>query len=355
MSYFTKRYHPPGTLPGTLRPAIAEAPLVFTLVDYDAADITEILDARPEDCRPFMDRDSVTWIHIQGHAAPEVLGELGEMFRLHPLALEDVHNTGQRPKAELYDNQLFMILSRPRGAGAQDVGGQVSLFLGQGYVVSFNDGPDDPFEPIRARLHANQGRIRRRGADYLLYSLVDLVIDEGFPVLETLGLRIEELEEEVLETPTRETLGRIQALKRELLLLRRMVWPHREVVNMMVREDCTLLEEGTRVYLRDCYDHSIQIMDLLESYRDMTASMLDIYLSSASFRLNDVMRVLTIIATLFIPLTFIVGVYGMNFDRNAGPWSMPELGWPYGYLLVWVLMIAIAGGMFVYFRRKGWL
>lgn len=352
MVHFNKRYHPPGTQPGTLVATGGRASV--TLMDYDGDTLTEEHDLDVPACTAFLERPTTTWVHVQGPTSLELLGQLGALFHLHPLALEDVQNTGQRPKVEPYDGQFFIVLNRPLALHGHPGNSQVSLFLGQGFVVSFNDGPEDPFVEVRKRLRANQGSIRRRGADYLLYALTDLVIDEGFPVLEALGARIEELEEELLEAPEADTLGRIHAIKRELLLLRRMVWPHREVVNALTREEYPLIQGGTRLYLRDCYDHSVQIVDLLESYRDMTASMVDVYLSSASYRLNEVMRVLTIIATLFIPLTFISGIYGMNFDRGS-PWNMPELGWTYGYLAVWGVMIVLAGGMLYYFRRKGWL
>jgi magnesium transporter len=356
MAYFTKQYHPPGTAPGTLAPRTAKrlvAPRI-RLIDYDSNRFEEHDDATAEDCRASMALPAVTWIHIQGDPDLELLTELGAMLELHPLALEDVVNSGQRPKVDTFESQLFVVLNRPviddEGSHIE----QASLFLGEGFVVSFHSGASDCFEPVRKRLRNKGGRFRERGADYLLYALLDMVIDEGFPVLEAFGERIEALEDALLDEPGRETLNEIHEVKRELLLLRRMLWPQREVLNVLMREDSPLIEEGTKIYLRDCYDHTVQIMDLLETYRDMTASMLDVYLSSVSNRLNEVMKVLTVIATLFIPPTFIVGVYGMNFDRKAGPLSMPELGWPYGYVLVWVVIVALAGGLLVYFKRKRW-
>ena len=215
--------------------------------------------------------------------------------------------------------------------------------------------PNDPFEPIRIRLRDHAGRIRERGADYLLYALIDLVIDEGFPVLELLGDEIEQLEEQLLEAPTRNSLHQLHHLKRTMLIVRRMLWPQREVLNALVRDENGIIAEENQVYYRDCYDHTIQIMDLIETYRDMVTGLLDIYLSSVSYRLNEIMRVLTIIATIFIPLTFIVGVYGMNFSNDDSPWAMPELRWYYGYPLVWLLMIGVLVAMLAYFRRKKWL
>ena len=275
---------------------------------------------------------------------------------LHHLALEDVINTGQRPKIDEYDEQLFVVMAHPLidDEGENTSVYQLSLFLGPNFVVSFHPGGKDHFDPIRKRLRDHVGRIRERGAAYLLYALIDLVIDDGFPVLEWLGDEIEELEEEMLETPTSAHLRRLYQLKRTLVILRRMLWPQRDVVSRLARGETACLSEETNIYFNDCYDHTIQIMDLIESYRDMATGLLDVYLSSVSYRLNEIMRVLTVIATIFIPLTFLVGVYGMNFRNDHSPWAMPELSWYYGYPLVWLVMIVIAAGMLLLFRRRKW-
>jgi magnesium transporter len=358
VAYFTKRYHPPGTSPGTLtqRREGPPVPLSVSLIDYTASEFREKSLATFEECRPYLDQDTVTWIHVQGDAVPDTMREIGQIFGLHPLALEDVINTGQRPKVDEYDEQLFVVMAHPLidDDGENMNVHQLSLFLGRNFVISFHPGGKDPFDPVRKRLRDRVGRIRERGADFLLYALMDLVIDDGFPVLEWLGDEIEELEEEMLETPTGANLRRLYELKRTLVVLRRMLWPQREVVSRLVHGDDVHVSEGTKIYFRDCYDHTIQIMDLIESYRDMATGLLDVYLSSVSYRLNEIMRVLTVIATIFIPLTFIVGLYGMNFRNENSPWAMPELYWYYGYPLVWVLMIAIAGGMLVYFRKRKW-
>lgn len=357
MSYFTKRYHPPGTRPGTLTSTEGPPPIPphLSLFDYTDSELEEIDEITPEECRPYLDRPSTTWIHVQGDADPETLRELGKTFGLHELALEDIVNSGQRPKTELYDEQLFIILSQP--ILEDEYGGteQVSLFLGANMVFSFHDGKHDPFEPVRKRLRKHIGRIRSRGADYLLYALTDLVIDQCFPVLERFGSELEQVEEELLEAPSKETLRRLHELKRDALLLRRMLWPQRDVLNRLMRDEEYPIGEEIKFYFRDCYDHTIQIMDLLETYRDMTTGMLDLYLSSVSNRMNETMRVLTVIATIFIPLTFIAGVYGMNFGtKTDSPWAMPELNWYYGYPMIWLVMIAIAGGLLYLFKRKGW-
>ncbi|MCW8828467.1 MAG: magnesium/cobalt transporter CorA, partial [Gammaproteobacteria bacterium] len=279
---------------------------------------------------------------------------LGQLFGLHPLALEDVINTGQRPKADSYGEQLFVVMNLPTvNEQGRIETEQVSLFLGEGFLISFHRGDSRPFEPVVQRLRKHSGKIRERKADYLLYALLDVTIDRGFPVLEFYSEYIEDLEDELLENPGKETLSRIHQLKRELLMLRRMLWPQREVINNLIREEQPQIRAETQPYLRDCYDHTIQIIDLIEVYREMTSSMMDVYLSSVSNRMNEVMKVLTVIATTFIPLTFIVGVYGMNFSGDS-PWAMPELNWYYGYPLVWLVMILVTGGMIIYFKRRNW-
>lgn len=356
MRIFTKQYHPPGTSPGTLAPMQTDLPLSIRLLDYTDQELRELDVADLSQCRPFLERDSTTWIHCRGNIPSETLRGLGELFGLHPLALEDVVNTGQRAKLEEYEQQIFIVMHLP----VPDDGGgihaeQISLFVGEGFMLSFQTGAHDPFEPLRDRLRRHIGRIRSQRSDYLLYALLDVIVDEGFPVLEAYGEIIESLEDDLLTTPDKDTLDRIHQLRRELLLLRRMLWPEREVLNLLLREVCPCIQPDTRLYLRDCYDHTVQILDLLESYREMASSMLDVYLSSASNRLNESMRLLTIIATLFIPLTFIAGVYGMNFGNPDNPWAMPELRWTYGYPAVWLLMIAVAGLMLWLFRRNKWL
>ena len=359
MNHFTKRYHPPGTSPGTLaqREGLKSAPITLSLIDYAPGQFEERRLESPEQCRPYLDRDTVTWVHVQGEAGPETMHEFGQVFGLHQLALEDVTNSGQRPKVDEFDEQLFIVMAHPILEPESTAVGvhQLSLFLGKNLVISFHHGTVDPFEPVRKRLRDHAGRLRERGADYLLQALIDLVVDNGFPVLESIGDEIEDLEEEMLEMPTSANLRRLYQLKRTLVILRRVLWPQREVVSRLVRGENALISDGAKIYFSDCYDHTIQIMDLIESYRDMATGLLDVYLSSLSFRMNEVMRVLTVIATLFIPLTFIVGLYGMNFKNDQSPWAMPELAWYYGYPLVWVVMIAVAVGMLIYFRRRKWV
>jgi magnesium transporter len=354
MDYFSKRYHAPGTAPGTLTPSVVGKELKISLIDYSEKELNEVDLATTDLCKEYLARPSITWIHIQGHAVPDTLRNLGNMFGLHSLALEDVLNSGQRPKAETYDNQLFVIMSLPTMHDDKISVEQVSFFHGDNFVISIHQGEIDPFEEVRKRLRITGSGIRKHAADFLLYSLLDVVIDTGFPILENFGELIEDLEEELLESPTTVTLRRLHLYKRELLLLRRMLWPQRDALNTIMRSEHQLIKDDTRLYLRDCYDHTIQIMDLLESFRDMTTGMLDVYLSSTSNRMNETMRILTVIATIFIPLTFIAGIYGMNFKNDQSPWSMPELGWYYGYPIIWLVMIVVAGGLLYYFKRKGW-
>ncbi|KFI19633.1 magnesium transporter [Nitrosococcus oceani C-27] len=333
----------------------AGVPLLIRLIDYTATEFRERELVNVSECQPYLQAPGNTWIHVQGHAEVAILRQLRELFNLHPLAMEDVLNTGQRPKVESYDEQLFVILSLAVINDSTIKTRQISLFLGEHYIVSFCNGYSDPFEPVRKRLRKNGKRFQSRSIDYLFYILIDLVVDEGFPVLERFGEQLEDLEMELLRCPTQDTLAWIHQIKRELLLLRRIFWPQREVIHGLLREDYNLIAEGTKIYLRDCYDHSTQIMELLETYREMSSSMLDVYLSSVSHHTNEIMRILTIIATIFIPLTFIAGVYGMNFGNDSNsPWAMPELHWYYGYPLIWLVMIAVAVLLLIFFKHRGW-
>ena len=316
----------------------------------------EVSLADAADCRDYLEKESKTWIQVNGQADPDTLRNLGDLFDLHDLALEDVLNTGQRPKLELYDDQLFIIAAMPLFDGENLEVVQISLFVGHNYLICLCPLDEDPFEPVRKRMRQpNNRRFATRQIDYLLYALLDLITDSAFPVLEQFGYQLEEMETELLENPNQRILTQIHGLKRELLLLRRVLWPQREMLTSLMRTDDPLITADTQVYVRDCHDHSVQIIELLESFREMATSMLDIYLSSISQRTNETMRVLTIIATIFIPLTFVVGVYGMNFEHPDSPWAMPELGWYFGYPMVWGVMIAITSGLLWFFKRRGWM
>jgi magnesium transporter len=357
MSYFEKTYHPPGTAPGTLvSHAGADLEAVnLRLIDFTESNFLEKELATADECQAYLSKDSITWIHMQGPMRADTIRNIGNIFKLHPLSLEDVLNKGQRPKVEEFDGLLFLIMSMPTINNGNISIEQVSIFMGENYIISFHGGDTDPFDPLRNRLRQKSGRIRSLKQDYLLYAIIDIIIDQGYPILERLGETIENIEETLLNASAQQTtLGEIHQIRHKLVLLRRNLWPQREAVNSLLRGENTLFNEDTFVYLRDCYDHTIQILDLIENYREMAASLIDIYISSTSYRLNEIMRVLTIIATIFIPLTFIVGVYGMNFSHPDSPWAMPELHWYYGYPMVWGVMIAVLIGMVVYFKRKDW-
>ena len=340
---------PPGTLVhiGEAKPEKTK----ITLLDYDEGHIHEEEVATVDECLPFKDEPTVTWVNIDGLHQVEILESVGDGFGLHPLVLEDILNTGQRPKAEDLGDYIYVVLKMlyPEGDNDEIAEEQISLILGPTYVLSFQEKAEDVFNPLRERIRNNRGRIRRMGADYLAYTLLDTVIDNYFVVLERLGDRIELLEDELVAHPDPATLHIIHDLKREMVLLRRSVWPLREVISSLERAESPLIRDSTGIYLRDVYDHTIQVIDTVETFRDLLSGMLDIYLSSISNRMNEVMKVLTIIATIFIPLTLVAGIYGMNFEY------MPELGWHWGYPSVWVVMLVIGAFMVAYFRRKRWL
>jgi magnesium transporter len=292
----------------------------------------------------------VTWYDVEGFGDPDLLERVRAELGIHPLALADAVNVPQSPKAELYGDRLLVVMHMARlgAAGAIELE-QVALVLGPGWVASFQESPGgDVFDPVRARLRAAT-RMRQQGADYLVYALVDAVVDGYFPVVEALGGVIDGLEEELLERPARATLARIHAIRRALLHLHRTQWRQRDAIATLVRDEDLPISPAVRPYLRDAHDHAFQVLDALEGYREMSIGLMDVYLSSTSHRLNEVMKTLTIMATIFIPLTFLVGVYGMNFD------VMPELRWRWGYAAVWALMLAVAGGLVAWFQRRGWL
>jgi magnesium transporter len=342
-----------GLPPGTLL-HIGEVKTTETkirIIDYDEKDYQETEVQAIDDCFSYIDNPTVTWINIDGLHEPTVIERLGNRLGIHPLVLEDILHTGQRPKMEDFEGYLFVVLKMLQYDEKlnQIIGEQISLIVGPNYVISFQEREGDIFNPIRDRIKNGKGRIKRAGADYLAYALLDTVVDHYFVILEALGEEIESLEDKLVIHPTPETLQTIHKLKAEMIFLRKSVWPLREVVSGLERGDSPLVAESTRIYLRDVYDHTIQVIETIETFRDMVTGMLDIYLSSISNRMNEVMKVLTIIATIFIPLTFVAGIYGMNFK------FMPELEWHWGYPAALGVMVAIAMVMFIYFRGKKWL
>ncbi len=321
------------------------------IMRYSSGHFDETKNGSLSDCvRPGGD-SGVTWINIDGVHDVHLVQQIGERFGLHLLTVEDIVNTTQRPKAEEFSNYLFLVLKMMSyNAEKHDIDIEhVSLIVGEGYVISFLEDEGDVFDTVRDRLRSDKGKIRTLHADYLAYSLMDAVVDNYFLALEFIGDLLEEMDDLIIENPTPAHMHELHRLKQCVLALRKSVWPLREEINVIERSESTLLHSGTRVFLRDLYDHTIQVIDIVENYRELLSGMHDTYLSSVSIRLNDIMKVLTIIATIFIPLTFIAGVYGMNFDH------MPELHWRYGYYLIWGIMISIAAGMLVFFRKRKWL
>jgi magnesium transporter len=324
----------------------------ITVLDYDEAHIEEKEISTASECGQFKDRPTVTWIHINGIHDVRALEEVGTIFGLHPLTLEDILNSDQRPKMEDFCDYIYIVLKAfysNDGQANEIHSEQISIVLGRTFVISFQERETDIFRLVMERIRAGKGRLRRSGADYLAYALIDSIVDNYFTILEQAGERIEVLEESLVKSPSAETLQAIQHLKREMIFLRKSVWPLREAISSLERTGCQLVQESTDVYLKDIYDHTIQVIDTIETFRDMLSGMLDIYLSSISNRMNEIMKVLTIIATIFMPLTFLAGVYGMNFKH------MPELEWHWGYFFLWGIMLAIAIAMLIYFRRKKWL
>ena len=347
--HYKKAGLPPGTLVYTGERKLESVRI--TVIDYDENSFQEKQVTKIEDCFEFKKTPTVTWINIDGLHDVEIIEKIGKQYDFHPLVLEDIVHTGQRPKFEDLESYIFIVLMMLRFDDESQtvISEQVSLVLGPNYVISFQENIGDVFEQIRDRIRNAKGRIRKMESDYLVYALLDAIVDGYFLILEKLGEKIESMEEELVSNPTDKTLQQIHNMKREMVYLRKSVWPLRELINGFERSESDLIRDTTGAYLRDVYDHTIQVIDTVESFRDMVSGMLDIYLSSISNRMNAVMKVLTIIATIFIPLTFVAGIYGMNFE------NMPELKWRFGYFGVWLIMIIITGCMVFYFKKKKWL
>jgi len=294
---------------------------------------------------------TVTWVNVSGLHDTALIGEIGRFFNVHPLLLEDILNTDQRPRMEPYDDFIYIVLKMlhwDEGTTAVEIE-QVSLLVSGSYVLSFEEGEDNIFDPLRQRLKNEQSRLRSCGSDYLAYAILDTIVDNYFLILEQISDQLEVLEDEVITNPTPETLDTIQNLKRELLYIRKVVWPLREAIGRLSHGDIPFFEQNTVIYIRDVYEHTIQIIDSVETFRGIVSGTLDIYLSSVSNKMNEIMKVLTVIATVFIPITFITSLYGMNFTH------MPELDWPFGYPLVWLIILITSGSLLMYFKRRDWL
>ena len=339
---------PPGTLVHIGKRRVEKVKI--TLIDYDEKQFQEREVKTVEECFPFKDTPTVTWINIDGIHDVDFIEKLGTHFDLHPLILEDIVNTEQRPKMEDMGNYIFTVLKMLDYDKKKDEisAEQVSVVLGSNFVISFHESERETLNPVKERISKAKGRIRKMGADYLTYAIIDCIVDNYFAILEKIGEVIEDIEKDLLKTPTAETLQSIHKLKGEMISLRKATWPLREIVSGLERAETPLIHKTTRIYFRDVYDHTIQVIDSVESHRDIVSGMLDIYLSSISNRMNEVMKVLTIFAAIFIPLTFIAGVYGMNFV------FMPELTWRWGYPIALLIMVLAASAMLVYFKRKKW-
>ena len=342
-----------GTAPGTLAIDPAAPKPVIRALAYGPDDLAEKEIQGPAELRPLLEAWPVVWVNVDGLGDERVLKELGEVFDLHRLALEDVVSSGQRPKVEPYDSHLFVVARVPLPTGEEETE-QLSLFLGKGFLLSFQERPGDWSDSVRERIRGGRGLARRAGSDYLAYALLDAVVDAYFPFVERLGDEIEAVEDEVLSSPEAETVQKIHSIKRRLVALRRVIGPHREAINVLLRDSTEFVEPQTSVHLRDCYDHLLRLTERVEIYREHCSDLMNTYLTMVSNRMNEVMRVLTVMASIFIPLTFLAGIYGMNFDPDASPMNMPELGWRWGYPAFWVTIVAMAGGMILYFRRKRW-
>jgi magnesium transporter len=355
MARFTKKRTkkaglPPGTLVHTGEVSKERGRIV--VFDYGVDHVTEKELATAEECRAYRQGATASWINVYGLGQVELLEQLGQIFELHPLVLEDILNTDQRPKMEDYGDYIYIVLKTLAYSEARKevVSEQVSVILGDRYLISFHESAQgDFFGPVRDRLRNAKGRIRKVGVDYLAYALADTVVDHFFVMLEQLGGYVDSLEEELVLNPQPKTMRDIHKLKRDMIYIRKSVWPVREVVTGLERAESPLIQASTLVYLRDVYDHTIHAIDTVETLRDMLSGMVDIYLSSITNKLNEVMKVLTVITTVFIPPGLVAGIYGMNFHR------MPELEWEWGYGFALVLMAALSGAMYLWFRRRRWL
>ncbi len=343
----------PGLSPGTLVYVgeHKDEKVEISIIDYTPDQLDEKEVETLGECMPYLKKESVTWINISGIHNLSIIEQLGDHFNIHPLVLEDLVNTDHRPKMDDYEDYLFLLLKMLHSPD-EDLSvevEQVSLILTPKAVISLQEYEGDVFDPVRERIRKSKGRIRRKGTDYLTYALIDTIVDHYFKIFEPIGERLEQLHETILEDPKPESLQEIHSLKREMIFIRRSLWPLREIVNSLVRGESKLISDDVVIFLRDVYDHTIQVIDTVETSRDMLTGMQDIYLSSVSNKMNEVMKVLTIIATIFIPMTFLAGLYGMNFKH------MPELEWPWSYPVFWVVLIVVFGSMVTYFRRKKWL
>jgi magnesium transporter len=354
LGYF---YDRPGTSPGQLNVREDAPPADLILIDYDGDRATRMKIDDPAIIKEYLKTDSVSWIDVLGLGNLSTWDALSSVFNLHRLLVEDIVNVPQRPKIEHFQDQLsivaiMVVLNSERTGFNKE---QVSLILGKNYLLTVQEEPlEDCFHGVRKRIEIDRGMIRQQGADYLAYCLLDAIVDGFFPVLEYYGEIIEELEDEVMSNPDRSTLTKIHHVRRELLTLRRAIWPQRDAINSLIRDGSHLISSEVQIYLRDCYDHTVQVMDMVETYRELATGLMDVYLSAVSNKMNEIMKLLTVVSAIFIPLTFIAGVYGMNFSREKSPLNMPERDWYWGYPACLALMLTTAGGLVFFFWKRGW-
>jgi magnesium transporter len=342
-----------GAVPGTLfhNPDAESSNAIAVAYGPQALECAEAPDI--DSVRAWRGALPVVWVHVSGFADTALIRAVAAEFGLHDLVVADVVNVHQRAKVDEYEDHLFVVLRAPAPAPTLETQ-QIALVLGEGFLLTFAERESAFLEPVRARLANARGALRAKGADYLAYAVIDAVVDSFFPLMETYGEQLEAVETSTIEHPDRRTSRTIHALRADLLLLRRCAWPLREVVNELTRGTAGFVTEETRIYLRDCYDHAVHVLDTVETYRELAFGLVELHMSSLSSHMSEVMKVLTIIATVFIPLSFVTGLFGMNFDREF-PWNQPELGWPFGYAFALGLMVAVAATMLLWFRRRGWI
>jgi magnesium transporter len=357
-----RRLHPrirrraaPGTKPGTLNVAPDAIHSAIDVIAYDKDRIVEQAVADPKQLQQFLSQWPVVWVNVVGLGSEETLKRIAAIFNIHPLAMEDVVNVHQRAKADQFDQNVFCVVRMP-DAQREELTEQLSLILGKNYVVTFQEGPGDCFDLVRARLRYEHSVMRQETqADYLAYRLIDALVDAYFPIMENIGDRLDELDDRMVAGNGHGAFAALHGVKRELLMLRRAIWPLRDAIRELQTEVTPFIGNQTRLFLRDCHDHAIQLIDLLESYRDIASDIRDFYLSSVSTRMNEIMKTLTIIATIFMPLSFVASWYGMNFKTEVSPYNMPELNWRYGYPFAIAIVLVIAAAMIHYFKRHGWI
>lgn len=351
---FEQRHVQPGQAPGLVKPPAGSPPPVIRVIDYTPDGFDEGELEAIDELEPWLERPGVLWLDVAGLGDASILRDLADRLSMHRLALEDVVNVHQRPKLEEYADTLFVV-ARVVESDENLASEQISMHIEDGLVVTFQTDASTLFDPVRARIRSGKGKIRGRGADYLAYALLDAAVDAHFPILEAIGTRLEDIEDAVSSVAREAAIHDIHRIKRDVMMVRRVLWPSRDMLHAMLREGTPTVTDETRPYLRDCYDHAVQLMDLVENFREVSSGLMDLHLSMVSYRMNEVMKVLTIISTIFIPLSFVAGLYGMNFDTENSEYNLPELGWRFGYFACLGVMSTIAIAMLLYFRRIGWI